>query len=222
MRRVLLGLLLAGCSHDEPARVAPAPLPSAPASASPQVCEDKSYWLRWLVAEAKTGDPEALSRVALAGQTGDDAETVAQNALATAATAGDPTALAHAIQTAEALLPPRPTCASDDGGVELRNGRMPPGLIQHIVRQRFGRVKLCYQTGLVRNASLAGSVHTKFVIDRNGDVQQVSDATPQDRKVPDDQVTACVLEVFRTLRFPRPFGGIVTVIYPINLTPHDD
>jgi hypothetical protein len=96
------------------------------------------------------------------------------------------------------------------------NGRLPAEVIQRIVRQNFGRFRNCYETALRTNPSLHGRVATKFVIGRDGAVNQSSDAGSD---LPDQQVVACVVRSFNTLSFPAPEGGVATVTYPIILTP---
>jgi len=96
------------------------------------------------------------------------------------------------------------------------NGRLPADVIQRIVRQNFGRFRLCYEAGLRGNPSLSGRVATKFVIGRDGAVNQSSDAGSD---LPDQNVVACVVRSFNALSFPSPEGGIATVTYPIILTP---
>ena len=53
-------------------------------------------------------------------------------------------------------------------GTTTVNGRLPPEVIQRIVRQNFGRFRLCYENGLRTNPNLSGRVAVKFVIDRFG------------------------------------------------------
>jgi hypothetical protein len=96
------------------------------------------------------------------------------------------------------------------------NGRLPAEVIQRIVRQNFGRFRLCYEAGLRGNPSLSGRVATKFVIGRDGAVNQSSDAGSD---LPDQNVVACVVRSFNALSFPAPEGGVATVTYPIILTP---
>ena len=98
------------------------------------------------------------------------------------------------------------------------NGRLPAEVIQRIVRQNFGRFRACYETALRTNPSLHGRVATKFVIGRDGAVNQSSDAGSD---LPDQQVVACVVRSFNSLSFPAPEGGVATVTYPIILTPGD-
>ena len=96
------------------------------------------------------------------------------------------------------------------------NGRLPAEVIQRIVRQNFGRFRLCYEAGLRGNPTLAGRIATKFVIGRDGAVMQSSDAGSD---LPDQAVVSCVVRSFHSLSFPMPEGGVATVTYPIILSP---
>jgi hypothetical protein len=96
------------------------------------------------------------------------------------------------------------------------SGRIPPEVIQRIVRQNFGRFRLCYENGLRNNPSLQGRVGVRFVIDRNGAVTSVGNGGSD---LPDSAVTSCVIRAFYGLSFPPPDEGIVTVTYPIMFTP---
>ena len=114
--------------------------------------------------------------------------------------------------------------AGSDGKASLRqgamtvNGRLPPEVIQRIVRQNFGRFRLCYENGLRTNPKLKGRVGVKFVIDRTGDVSTASDGGSD---LPDPGVVGCVVRGFGNLKFPQPEGGIVTVVYPVIFSPGD-
>lgn len=48
---------------------------------------------------------------------------------------------------------------------------------------------------------------------------KVTSAEDFGSNMPDLEVRACVVEAFKALSFPKPEGGIVTVIYPIMLAP---
>jgi len=96
------------------------------------------------------------------------------------------------------------------------NGRLPREVVQRIVRQNFGRFRFCYEQGLTRNPSLEGRVAVRFVIDRTG---AVSTATAEPGGLSDQAVSRCVAQGFLGLSFPPPDGGIVTVSYPIMLSP---
>ena len=103
-------------------------------------------------------------------------------------------------------------------GATQVNGRLPPEVIQRIVRQNFGRFRLCYENGLRNNPNLQGRVTVKFVIDRSGAVAMTADGGSD---LPDQGVVQCVVRGFGNLSFPQPEGGMVTVVYPIMFNPGD-
>jgi len=101
-------------------------------------------------------------------------------------------------------------------GATQVSGRLPPEVIQRIVRQNFGRFRLCYENGLRNNPNLQGRVSVRFVIGRDGAVSNVSNGGSD---MPDGGVVSCVVRAFYGLSFPQPEGGIVTVTYPIMFSP---
>jgi hypothetical protein len=98
------------------------------------------------------------------------------------------------------------------------NARLPPEVIQSIVRAEYDRLRACYDQGLKNDPGLAGHFATRFVIGRDGSVAQVADAGST---LPDEAARRCMFDVFRSLKFPPPEGGIVTVVYPIMFSPGD-
>ena len=96
------------------------------------------------------------------------------------------------------------------------NGKLPPEVIQRIVRQNFGRFRLCYENGLRTNPALGGKVTVKFTIDGTGAVSKPSDG-PSD--LADKNVIACIVRGFSNLSFPQPPSGVVVVAYPIIFDP---
>jgi len=101
-------------------------------------------------------------------------------------------------------------------GVPFTTGRIPPEVIQRVVRQNYGRFKACYENGLRNNPSLAGRVAVRFIIGHDGDV---SNAQNGGSDLPDAGVVSCVTKAFYGLSFPHPENGIVTVTYPIVFSP---
>jgi len=109
----------------------------------------------------------------------------------------------------------------------------------------------CYLAGLARNPRLQGRVTVRFVINREGLVEDavvVTDAAADAlvaepgtqeffaklglpapvqnadlaTSLPDAAVIACVVERYRAVTFPPPEGGgIVKVVYPILFEPDD-
>jgi hypothetical protein len=101
-------------------------------------------------------------------------------------------------------------------GQSTVNGRLPPEVIQRIVRQNYGRFRMCYEQGLKGNPNLEGRVSVRFVIGSDGAVSHVSNGGSD---LPSSSVVACVVRAYYGLSFPQPEGGIVTVVYPIMFAP---
>lgn len=115
---------------------------------------------------------------------------------------------------ADAAVPP-----GSGGAIAVhghRERRLPPEVVQRVVRQSEGRFRFCYEQGLAKNPSLAGRVKVKFVIGRDGAVSVAQDAGSD---VPDATVVSCMVRAVGALSFPQPEGGIVSVVYPWVLAP---
>ncbi len=108
---------------------------------------------------------------------------------------------------------PPPSAKTVTGATSV-SGRLPPEVIRRIVQRHMGAIRTCYSDGLRKNPDLSGKVNVSFVIGRDGDV---TSAKSTDYTLPDAAVRACIVKVFRTMTFPQPEGGIVTVHYPIVL-----
>jgi Ca-activated chloride channel family protein len=101
-------------------------------------------------------------------------------------------------------------------GAVTVNGGLPPEVVQRIVRQNYGRFRLCYEDGLGRNPNLEGKVSVRFRIQTDGSPAGVANAGSD---LPDSSVVSCIMRAFVGLAFPAPEGGVVTVTYPINFAP---
>lgn len=101
-------------------------------------------------------------------------------------------------------------------GVTKLSGRLPPEIIQRVIRQNFGRMRACYEPALRSNPNLQGRVAVKFVIGRDGSVGSASNGGSD---LPDSGVVSCVVRAFYGISFPQPDDGIVTVTYPIMFSP---
>ncbi len=102
-------------------------------------------------------------------------------------------------------------------GATSVSGRLPPEVIRRIVRQNFGRFRLCYENGLRTKPTLEGRVTVSFTIERDGAVSSV--ASDRSTTLPDAKAVACVTRAFLGLSFPQPEAGIVRVVYPILFSP---
>jgi hypothetical protein len=96
-------------------------------------------------------------------------------------------------------------------------GRIPPAVVQHIIRQEYGKLRACYDEGLRRNPTLKGALAVRFEIDRDGNASNVSRDAATD--LPDVAAVQCMLRVFSGLCFAPPDEGIVTVVYPVQFSP---
>jgi hypothetical protein len=101
-------------------------------------------------------------------------------------------------------------------GVTNVSGTLPAEIVQRIVRQNYGRFRMCYETGLRSNPNLTGRVTARFVIGRDGAVSNVANGGSD---LPDAGVVSCVVQAFYGLSFPTPDNGIVRVSYPIMFSP---
>lgn len=100
--------------------------------------------------------------------------------------------------------------------VDSTSCRLPSESIQRTVRLNMGRFRLCYEEGLRTRPTLHGRVATRFVIARDGSVPVAIDGG-SDLPAPD--VVSCITQKFRTLSFSAPKEGVVTVDYPLVLSP---
>lgn len=110
----------------------------------------------------------------------------------------------------------RPSPTLRMGPIKL-TGKLPPEVVQRIVRQNFGRFRLCYENGLRLNPTLGGTVAVKFVIGKDGAVRTF--ALDPSTTMADKGVSACVVRAIGQLSFPQPESGEVTVVYPIVFAP---
>lgn len=113
---------------------------------------------------------------------------------------------------------PKPRVWTTWGGAygHMVTGRLPPESVLRILRANWGRIRLCYENGLRRNPTLAGRVVVRFIIGRDGSVNNSADGGST---LPDPEVVSCIVRAFYGLSFPQPEGGIVHVTYPILLSP---
>ncbi len=96
-------------------------------------------------------------------------------------------------------------------------GRLPPEVVQRVIRQNFGHFRMCYENNLRSQPALTGRVTARFTIARNGSVKGASASV---ESLP-TAMASCVSNAISRLSFPEPEGGVVHVLYPIVFTPSD-
>jgi hypothetical protein len=126
-----------------------------------------------------------------------------------AALAGGVTVAAYGIDTVRGVL-----TAGSDGSTP--SGRLPPELIQKVVRAHFTEFRKCYENALAHDPKATGKTVTRFVIDRNGAVREAH--TTLSGTLPPEMST-CMEAEFRSLTFEAPSENSLTVNYPILFNP---
>jgi hypothetical protein len=102
--------------------------------------------------------------------------------------------------------------AEPPSGEAALQGRLDPVLVQASIEARKDRMRACYREGVKRDPKLHGELRVRFTIVETGRAVRVEDAGSTLRA---PRVVSCMLAEFSTLRFPRPEGGFVTVVYPM-------
>lgn len=99
-------------------------------------------------------------------------------------------------------------------GTAQVSGRLPPEVVQRIVRQNFGRFRQCYEGALATRPHLEGRAVVRFQIGKGGAVEGPVRLAPA---FVDRALNECIKQAFLSLSFPTPEGGNVLVSYPLLL-----
>ncbi len=95
-------------------------------------------------------------------------------------------------------------------------GKLPPAVVRRILLANRPRFRACYEKALKVSPTLAGTIATRFTIDPTGSVTKVVGAAST---LNDAAMRECILGVHRTLAFPEPDGGSVSVTSELEYTP---
>lgn len=85
--------------------------------------------------------------------------------------------------------------------------------VRKVVREHFEALRLCYESALLANPHLAGTVVAKFTIQLDGTVHDVTASGVH----PDVEI--CVAAKVRGFKFPKPDAPRVEVAYPFTFKP---
>jgi len=89
--------------------------------------------------------------------------------------------------------------------------------IDAVISGRIHSIQRCYQASLDKQPELSGRLTVKFRIEASGSVGYTS---IKHNSIEDEETEACVLDLFRSMTFPRPDPvGFVLVTYPFIFTP---
>lgn len=95
------------------------------------------------------------------------------------------------------------------------SGKETPELLSAL-GAKAGQARSCYERALTHNSSLSGNLVINVRIGPNGDA--CSTSVGKDT-LGDSAVSNCVVQRFRSGKFPKPTGGCVDVAVPIKLVP---
>lgn len=90
-------------------------------------------------------------------------------------------------------------------------GTLPKEVIGQAINRKLGAVQQCAEEKLARAPGLLDKVVVRFVVEEDG---RVANASIEGRPPADEQYGACLLEVVKTLKLPKPKGGPAVVSYP--------
>lgn len=127
-----------------------------------------------------------------------------------------PASIRYTLNLPPSTTAPLATQSADEPG-PIRVGSLAKETIASMIQGRIGLVRQCYVSGLRQRPDLAGKLTVKFVIAQDGTVSR-SEVKMTELQHP--EVEACILALFREMRFPEPAGcGIVIVSYPFVFKP---
>ncbi|HEX2734361.1 MAG TPA: VIT domain-containing protein [Polyangiaceae bacterium] len=93
------------------------------------------------------------------------------------------------------------------------NGNLPREVVQRIVRQNYGRFRLCYEQALQSDPNAGGTIELRFRIDSEGAIGSIKPSRVTGLNA---AMIACTERGFESLSFPMPEGGSVAVLYAIT------
>ncbi|WP_434042611.1 MULTISPECIES: TonB family protein [Sorangium] len=123
-----------------------------------------------------------------------------------------------------ATAPPRPGAASGGGSVKpgaavatgTLGGSISEAQVRDVVERHAELFDECYKIGVKTSPKFMGKVTVKATIGPSGKVNR-ADVLKSTTK--SQQVDRCVADAFEKMQFPRPEGGVTTVItFPIEFS----
>lgn len=103
----------------------------------------------------------------------------------------------------------------EDDGVEIEGllGTLDVADIQPVIDKRARELEGCYQDGVGKLRYVGGSVELKFRVAADGVVKWVK---VQQGDLGAWPIEKCLLEIARTMKFPRPRGGEAEFTFPLE------
>ena len=90
-------------------------------------------------------------------------------------------------------------------------GSLSKAEVYAVISKHQQQILRCYEKRLAQKPGLAGKVSFEWTVKTNGSVRNVRE---QSSTLNDATVSKCVIGVIKTMKFPRPKGGEVIIVYP--------
>ncbi len=94
---------------------------------------------------------------------------------------------------------------------KVSNAGLDPLIVRRFLKRNANKITYCYQKRVLAEPALHGTVLAEFTVSAEG---QVTDATAAGV---DAEVEQCVVEVIKSIEFPRPRAGAIKVTVPLRL-----
>jgi len=117
----------------------------------------------------------------------------------------------------DAALPLPPSVGVEK--VAVISGDVDARAVQRAIRERWWKMRFCYDDALQRNPKLKGKTVVRAVIGPGGVLSDVRNAGSD---LPDKAMVACVVAAYSQLSYPSPDGGTATFISAFTFAPHID
>lgn len=93
-------------------------------------------------------------------------------------------------------------------------GALDAAAIERAALGAHDAIVACYAAGLARDPALWGRVQVRIDLDEKGHTRRVRET---ESRFPDHEVSACVVEALKRVKFPPANGGALAFIYAVRL-----
>lgn len=90
-------------------------------------------------------------------------------------------------------------------------GSLSKAEVYAVISKHQQAILRCYEKQLARKPGLSGKISFEWTVKTNGSVTKTRE---QSSTLNDAAVSKCVIDVIKTMKFPKPKGGEVVIVYP--------
>lgn len=90
-------------------------------------------------------------------------------------------------------------------------GTLSRGQVWEVIQKHSGQIQRCYERELTKNPGLAGKIQFMWTVKTNGRVGSVRERS---NSMGNPAVSKCISGVIKKMKFPRPKGGEVEIVFP--------